>query len=391
MRAVNALTVRWARFALHPRTGGVLSAACVWPLLAFLGGAADGPARPELAAALEVDPDTALSRGRALTELLANQAGLSAALGVWTQDRVVLREEWLRRLPPAVVGRLTGDAVKDRAELDAWADRATAGRVPRMPVGLDEATVMVLAAALTVETRWLRPFVTARLRPRGGPWFGRDLAGLGRPGTDLDEVRVAATPHGRLTVFEVAGDNGIDVRLLMGEDGASPRVVLAAGERDLAGAYASTGGGSLPEGEAGPGVTIVRGPAWEDSLWVTTPAFTVESDHDLLRRPEVFGLKAATDSTRGHFPGISRTRLAMSRGRQTVTASFSAEGFEAAAVTAFEMRLGAGLPRSEARQVDVAFDRPFAFLAVHRASRLILAAGWVAEPRAAPPGRPGGW
>lgn len=30
--------------------------------------------------------------------------------------------------------------------------------------------------------------------------------------------------------------------------------------------------------------------------------------------------------------------------------------------------------------VEADFDRPFGFLAVHRTSRLVLAAGWVTEP-----------
>lgn len=32
------------------------------------------------------------------------------------------------------------------------------------------------------------------------------------------------------------------------------------------------------------------------------------------------------------------------------------------------------------RRIEAAFDRPFGFLAVHRTSRLVLTAGWVAEP-----------
>ncbi|MFI1094252.1 hypothetical protein [Streptomyces sp. NPDC020917] len=50
VHAVNALTARWAAAALDGGTGGVVSGACLWPLPAFPGGAADGPARTELAA-----------------------------------------------------------------------------------------------------------------------------------------------------------------------------------------------------------------------------------------------------------------------------------------------------------------------------------------------------
>jgi serine protease inhibitor len=63
-------------------------------------------------------------------------------------------------------------------------------------------------------------------------------------------------------------------------------------------------------------------------------------------------------------------------------AEFTAEGFEAAAVTAMAA-VGAGMravPPGRVKEVRVELDRPFGFFASHRASGLILAAGWVAEP-----------
>ncbi len=63
-------------------------------------------------------------------------------------------------------------------------------------------------------------------------------------------------------------------------------------------------------------------------------------------------------------------------------ARFFAEGFEAAAVTAFGVAL-IGAPPDEDRQVtlvSVTVDRPFGFLAVHRPSRLAVVAGWVDSP-----------
>jgi len=63
-------------------------------------------------------------------------------------------------------------------------------------------------------------------------------------------------------------------------------------------------------------------------------------------------------------------------------ARFFAEGFEAAAVTAFGMIVTGGIPqeRYEITRVDVTFDRPFGFIAVHRPSRLAIVAGWVSSP-----------
>ncbi|MEU7606168.1 serpin family protein, partial [Streptomyces sp. NPDC041003] len=108
----------------------------------------------------------------------------------------------------------------------------------------------------------------------------------------------------------------------------------------------------------------------------------VRSEHDLLEHSRLFGLETATDRDHGHFPGISPQPLAIASARQSALARFHAEGFEAAAVTAFGAVAGCAptRPRYRARRAEVRFDRPFGFLTVHRTSRLVLAAGWVAEP-----------
>lgn len=64
--------------------------------------------------------------------------------------------------------------------------------------------------------------------------------------------------------------------------------------------------------------------------------------------------------------------------------SFSAKGFEAAAVAYVGMQPGAASGRAVTtytqRVIKVAFDRPFGFIAVDRSSRLVLVAGWVENP-----------
>ncbi|WP_331283882.1 serpin family protein [Streptomyces sp. H39-S7] len=381
VRAVNALTARWAAAAVTPGKGTALSAVGVWPLLAFLAGAADGPARDELEQALGVPADDAIEHGRALLEVLGAADGIDAALGVWTKREVPLRGDWLDRLPPAVAGRLTGDDAVDRKELDAWATRNTGGLVKEMPVVLDPSTLMVLASALCVRTTWQEPFIPRTLEPRRGPWTGRKVAGLSRSGSDLNLLGVARTSAGALTVLDVRGSNGIDVRLLLGEETAGAGDVLRAGTEVLAGAYEVVRGGRLAEGLPGPGVAIQKITSFSSApqLYTVTAAFTVTDDHDLLRHQEVFGLDTATDTSRGHFPGVSDVPLAVGGARQSITASFSAEGFVAAAVTAFAAVAG-GVPQKKAKFVAVTFDRPFGFLAVHRASGVVLTAGWVTDP-----------
>lgn len=119
----------------------------------------------------------------------------------------------------------------------------------------------------------------------------------------------------------------------------------------------------------------------EPWLNIETVAFEVQAEHDLLAPAGLFGLASASDTRTGHFPGVSSEPLAVGSARQSAVARFHAEGFEAAAVTSIGM-VGAGIPRFKyrVRRAQVAFHRPFGFLAVHRTSRLVLAAGWVADP-----------
>jgi serine protease inhibitor len=97
--------------------------------------------------------------------------------------------------------------------------------------------------------------------------------------------------------------------------------------------------------------------------------------HDVTKYPDVFGLRTLMDRRTGHLPKISEVPLALNNGVQQVTASFSAKGFRAAAVTAMDIVFGAKGERFSARCVTVVFDRPFAFLARHRPTGLLMVVG----------------
>ncbi|WP_262700825.1 MULTISPECIES: serpin family protein [Streptomyces] len=385
VEAVNTLTARWAR-AVVADEGTAFAASGVWPLLALLAGGADGPARQELEGALGVRADGATALGGQTLGALDAMEGVHAATGLWTRQDLPIRPEWEAELPPGVRSTLTGDAERDRKELDGWASRRTRGAIAEMPVPLTPDTRLVLAGALMVETAWLQPFQPGWLRPASGPWRDRSLAGLTRSTDDLDGVLrvVPDTPAGPLTLSGVAGGNGLDVHLVLGAEDAPGGEVLEAGIGAVAGRYAGWPGSALPPGEAGPGVRVREVPSWDTTprATLTTPQFTVTARHDLLRRAELFGLRTAQDTARGHFPGLSPAALALSSAEQSMTASFSAEGFLAAAVTAFSMAPGSAPPQRTAKLISVRYERPFGFLAVHRATGLVLTAGWVTEPEA---------
>ncbi|MDH6440249.1 serine protease inhibitor [Streptomyces sp. SAI-144] len=381
-QAVNGLTARWAGVSSG---GTVFSAAGVWPLLAFLADGARGPARAELARALGVPAEQAAAAARELLAGLAGSEALDSALGLWTRRTLELREEWEAGLPTDALGALTGDPALDQREMDAWAAKRTGGLIERMPVEVRDDTELVVASALALRTTWLRPFEVRPVRPSAGPWRGRTLRGLNRRSVRLDRVGVVTAPEGRVTEVKVLGDNGIDVHLLLGDEHMTPGQVMAAGAGVLDGTCPVVRGSLLPHGPAGPGLRVEERPCAEPrqpTLEVTTAAFEVRAHHDLLDLHGLFGLTAARDARQGHFAGISATPLAVGSARQSVLARFDALGFEAAAVTAVAAAPGGPppTPRHTSTVVTATFDRPFAFLAVHRETRLALTAGWVTEP-----------
>ncbi len=382
VRSVNGMTARWARKAVG-QAGTVLTAAGVWPLLALLAGPSAGPARTELAEALGTDAERAPAEGRSLLAALDAADGVGAAAALWARRTLALRPEWRDGLAPGTLGELTGAAAADQEALDAWARRHTDGMVERMPVEVTPDLLLVLASALLVRTTWTEPFGEYPLRLTEGPWAGREVTALSRSTAEDTQVRVHATPAGPLTAVRVEGDNGLDVHLLLGGPGVPGGEVLGHGAEALAGRYPAVSGAALTDG-AGPGLRVTTVPSHDGvpRLDLTTVRFTVDAAHDLLKRPELFGLTAAADTSRGHFPGISDHPLAVSAARQQATATFGALGFRAAAVTVMPVAAGSVPPPPPYRapRLTVRMDRPFGFLAVHRASGLVLTAGWVAEP-----------
>ncbi len=354
----------------------------MWPLLAFLADGAGGPARAELADAVGLPADEVAGAAR---ELLGAMRGLDSALGLWTKRTLELRERWEAGLPAEAHGVLTGDAQADKGALDAWAVKRTGGLIEEMPVLPAEDTDLVLASALALRTQWLRRFWEWPMTPENGPWSDRTLLGLRRRSELLDRVGVADTPAGHVTELKVLGDNAIDVHLLLGEEGMTAGEVLGAGVDVLARRHPVVPGPQLPYGDVGPGLRVVKERNTRPvppTLDMRTVAFDMSARHDLLALHRVFGLTTAMDTSRGHFPGVSDFPLAVGSAGQSAMAQFGALGFRAAAVTAFSTAPGSAPPalRWVTTSVKAVFDRPFGFLALHRHTRLVLAAGWVTDP-----------
>jgi hypothetical protein len=108
------------------------------------------------------------------------------------------------------------------------------------------------------------------------------------------------------------------------------------------------------------------------------PPVHLHATNDLRKEPELFGIEAAADRTHGHFDKISSYPLAIDAAKQDVSVAFSAEGFKAAAITAFNA-VGAGVPAEQPQSFLVLIDRPFGFVAA-TTTGLVLIAGWVDDP-----------
>jgi hypothetical protein len=413
VRETNALTARWARAAVD---GGstVLSGAALWPLLGFLATASGvgSRERAELEAALGLDVETAAYAATSLVELLGSGPAIRAALGLWCRDGVGLDPQWASRLPAGTV-RTPVDA----AAINAWIREQTGGLLSGTTSPIAPGAELVLAMALAARTRWQQPFEAGWLQPQSGPWRDQPLAGLTREQLTQDEIAVYATVDGPVTLLDVAGEDDITVHLVLGEPERAPGAVLAAGIEALQGAYPSTRGRQLAAGvdasdlaaggetrmdrefemardialfeeiarraavgPVGPGITVGAASYHrEPALLVRLPCFDLTAGHNLLDRADLFGLtSAATYGDR--LPLMAASPLYIGSAQQDLTASFSKIGFEAAAVTVFQMSPGGMGPRPDLRHLEVTFDRPFGFVARQRSSGLVLVAGWVADP-----------
>ncbi|MFG3341172.1 serpin family protein [Glycomyces sp. NPDC048151] len=378
--AANELTRRW----LTGRTEipAAASGLGIWPLLAVLATGAVEATLEELLEAAGLDAGQAADVPAALLDAVRSAPALNLALAAWSGPRVTLDPDWVAGLPVDAVGTLTGDAAVDKPLLDAWASRNTGGLIERMPVNLDEPIELLLASALSVRTRWRTAF-DERAPFRSGPWKDRGKVLTGS--YDYEVLRVKPDT----AVLTVQGGDDIDVLLALGREDASPQDVMSA----LIDAAADPDWGR-PAADSNAdlsliGVTFLKykapAPQTSPETNAVVPAFNLTSDLDLIEDAASLGLELASDDEFAQFDRLAAQRLYVSQARQSCTAVFSATGFEAAAVTAVGMDwMGAAPPQHlhEHRRAVATFDRPFAYLARHRPSGLIIIAGWVTDPGA---------
>ncbi|MBM0127755.1 hypothetical protein [Pimelobacter simplex] len=333
----------------------ILSATGLWLLLAAVAeSATDRTDRRALEEALGVPAADATA---AVTALLADpHPAVGAALGGWVRPELALRAP----VPgPVPVGPLPGQAA-----LDAWAREHTHGLVETFPADVDDRTLLLLASALVTEPRWRTRLTTD---PDGRLLLEDGLQAL-----------VATEAAGVVAVACPPTDDAVDVLSVV----AAPGVPAAEVWRAVDEVVARRLGGALAHGDrpAGP---LSDGHAWRVSegvesfvaarapedgaeLWSSRlPVWKADARHDLTAAP---GVAEVGRGVAGLLPAEALRDGIDLQCVQAAVASYDADGFRAAAVTALSMR-AAGMPSyvdRRVRRVEMTFDRPHAVIAVAR-------------------------
>jgi serpin B len=313
---------------------------------------ADPKYHAELAALAEQIATAANAGGNQL--LNANGLWVQKDFGILPGFRDTLQNVY--HAPPSQVNFRT-DLERSRAEINAWTERHTQGKIRDLfgPGSLDGSTRLVLASAVYFLGKWERPFRRAETHP--APFT---LPGGGTEQADFmnqtGRFGYAATAGGQILEMRYAG-TGLVFDILLPEKGA-PLDSLDAGMN--------------PERLAG-----WLGAIEDRTVQVAVPKFRVESEFPLVPVLARLGMPSAFSGA-ADFSGMDDKRdLRLSRVIHKAYVDVSEEGTEAAAAT------GAAMALVATRTPPPVFraDRPFLFLIRDTRTGLILFTGRLTDPK----------
>jgi hypothetical protein len=358
------------------RGSSVSSPLGIWLLLAATAGGASGNDRTQLEDALGCPAsDAALLLARFLDR---PPPALVSALALWVRqaDITAAFSAWSAGLPSQV----ERGGVPSQAGADSWADHRTQGLIQRFPVQISSLTQLILTSVLATKVSWQTPFAVAAANeqlPAASPWLEqishvlldetpsgmRYLADTNAAGVVAVHVALAVED---LAVMSVSADPVVD-RVLVVE---AAYELASRSRRDETDSLRCSlfdvpvGRGHSWEITEREVASSVAGERLEEVVSATLPAWTANSDLDLKASP-LFGAGPAVSALLGligaHPAGVETEAV------QSASASYSPQGFEAAAVTAFAVRAAALLrpsPTGLKRQARLCFDHPYATVAL---------------------------
>lgn len=341
-----------------------------WLLLALAAPAAQGADRAELARVLGTDVDDAAARAALL--LADPHPAVSCAAAVWARAGLTTQEfrSWATHLPERVA---TG-TVPDQAGADAWVREATRDLIAAFPGRLDSDVAGVVATALATKVTWEAAFDTAAPADLGGQFASGASGALATPRAGHEVFLADTTAAGLVAVHRARSVDGLDVvSVIAHPDVPAPQVHTAAGQ--VAGMLAGWSGEAtrrsvfdVPVGSGHAWTLTERtrmrdGGARGHDATAVLPVWSASGRHDLSAAAGAGPLTGVLDSFL-----VPAYRPAQTSIEQVAVASYTATGFDAAALT-YAVFAGCAMPQlapAPWRELRVAFNRPYAVVAVAR-------------------------
>lgn len=351
--AISAFAENFAEKMPDDGKNQVFSPLGAWMLLAFLAGAnpsgySDGE-RAQLEEALGMEIEEAAKYAQTLIENPA-EAVASAAKAWGRSDN--LKQEWLQGLETLNVA--FSDGVPAQEEVDSWVEENTFGIIKELPANIDPSLILLLVSTLATKVKWAEPF--KEVENDSGAWGDRECLLLSRPSNNhkafwYDE-------KGNLFFVLTAFADGLEVVTVVPDGlGVSRETTLDFATRFVSGLIPNAYHAPLESliDSASGLYTVTHREGSSDYVTAILPAWEAEQTIDLLKMGLPYAVAGGGATSEDH------TLEAV----QVAKASYTQEGFEAAAVSYALMRATSAPPMRKAvvTQVKVLVERPHAVVA----------------------------
>jgi serine protease inhibitor len=344
----------------------VISPASVHAVLSMLLSGAEGATASEIEQALALDGLTGAELGQAWADLITTaQVGDGSKVGIadslWLRDGVPFEPAFIaanRDYFAADLRELPDDPAEAAAQINAWIEQRTAGRIEELvtPGDFSEATILTLVNTVYLKVRWEHfdpaatqpePFHLADGRTAEAPMMRSHLE-AGYSSTDAYDA-VALETDGPVTVWVVVP-----------RDRHTPE--------DVASALADGGYRSLLESAR----------QVEGSIVLPRLSLEYESDH-LKEHLQALGITRAFSPDEAEFGGVAELagNVYVEAILHKANLDMDEEGVEAAAATGAIV----GVTSAPAETFSVRADRPFLVVLAEESSGAPLFTALVRDPR----------
>jgi serpin B len=362
-----ALTQRIS--ALSPARNVVLSGASVALALSMLELGARGSTAAQIAAVLGTSQLSAAQQASgwdALTSQLTGEAAaghslLAIADSIWEQRGFNVDGPFLDNLGKYFSSSLwqadfASDPAAATTAVNAWVDKATAGRIPQLfpPGVLGAATKLVLVNAIHFKSAWAHPFAEGADAPFH----------LTAGGTVSVPMMTLSLQSSLVPVLQDKGATAVELPYA----GASFAALVIEPSGSLPGYLTSLTPAAL--------AAIVRGLRPETGS-LTMPPFKLTSQTNLSALLAAMGMPLAFEADGADFADISPVPLYVSSVEHAAYLDVDEWGTEAAAATGVGMTDSA---ISAGPRFDITIDHPFLFLIRDTRSGAILFSSVVNDP-----------